>query len=218
MPPGLFITFEGGEGSGKSTQVRLLKKRLQRRRIPVTVVKEPGGTPLGDRLRYLLKFSDLPLTPEAELLLFNGSRAQLVSEVIRPAMEKSEVVLCDRFADSTVAYQGYGRGLSLETVEAVNNAATGGLKPNLTVFLDLAPEDGLARQTTNGDRFERGAEKRDVLDFHRRVHTGYLALARREPERWHVIDARLEKREVSRLVWQRVEPLVAGLSRGEGRR
>ena len=215
MPPGLFITIEGGEGSGKSTQIKLLQRRLQRRRVAVTVVREPGGTPLGDRLRRLLKFSDIPLSPEAELLLFNASRVQLVTDVIRPALDRGEVVLCDRFADSTVAYQGYGRSIPLEQVEAVNDAATGGLKPHLTIFLDMPPEDGLGRQTTTGDRFDRGAVTRDVIGFHKRVHGGYLALARGEPKRWLVIDARLPRREVSRLVWQRVESLVAGLSRGE---
>ncbi|MBI2855863.1 MAG: dTMP kinase, partial [Chloroflexi bacterium] len=113
MAKGLLITFEGGEGSGKSTQVKSLLGRLQSRHIPARAVREPGGTPLGDKLRQLLKFSDIPLSPAAELLLFNASRAQLVTQVIRPALERGEVVLCDRFADSTTAYQGYGRGISL---------------------------------------------------------------------------------------------------------
>jgi dTMP kinase len=215
MPPGLFITFEGGEGSGKSTQIKLLQRRLQRRKIPVTVVREPGGTPLGDRLRYLLKFSNIPLTPEAELLLFNASRGQLVADVMRPALERGEVVLCDRFTDSTLAYQGYGRGIPLRSVETVNGLATGGLKPHLTIFLDIPPADGLERQTTDGDRFERGAAKRDIMDFHQRVHQGYLALARGEPGLWAVVNARLPKREVSKLIWQRVGPLVEWLGRGE---
>jgi dTMP kinase len=205
---GLFITLEGGEGSGKSTQARYLRERLKRRNIPVTTVREPGGTPLGNRLRRLLKFSPTPLTPEAELLLFNASRAQLVVDVIRPALDRGELVVCDRFSDSTTAYQGYGRGIPLEQVEAVNRAATGGLKPALTVFLDLPPEEGLKRHFALRDRFERGFERKEVMDFHRRVRQGYLDLARKEPERWLTIDARLSPRAVSRLVWQRVEPLL----------
>jgi dTMP kinase len=148
------------------------------------------------------------MTAETELLLFNASRAQLVADVIRPILEKGEVVLCDRFADSTLAYQGYGRGIPLERVEAVNSVATGGLKPALTIFLDVSPEEGLRRRSTARDRFERGFEQRDVMDFHQRVRRGYLELASREPERWLVIDAKQTPRQVSRLIWQRVEPLV----------
>ncbi len=133
MPTGLFITLEGGEGSGKSTQIKALQRRLQRRHVPVLTIREPGGTPLGNRLRQLLKFSRTPLSPEAELLLFNASRAQLVTDVIRPALESGTVVVCDRFSDSTLAYQGYGRGIPLERAEAVNDLATGSLKPHLTI-------------------------------------------------------------------------------------
>ena len=208
MSTGLFITLEGGEGSGKSTQVRSLTRRLKRRNVPVTTVREPGGTPLGNRLRRLLKFSPVPLTPEAELLLFNASRAQLVTEVIGPALEKGEVVLCDRFTDSTLAYQGYGRGIPLKQVEAANRVATGGLKPDLTIFLDLPPEEGMRRRSTARDRFERGFEHKDVMDFHRRVRQGYLDLAGRESERWLTLDARLSAPQVARLIWQRVEPLL----------
>ena len=208
MLTGLFITLEGGEGSGKSTQVRSLRDRLKRHNVPVTTVREPGGTPLGNRLRRLLKFSPVPLTPEAELLLFNASRAQLVTDVIRPALERSEVVLCDRFTDSTLAYQGYGRGISLESIEAVNRAATDGLKPGLTIFLDLSPEEGMRRRSTTRDRFESGFEDKDVMDFHHRVYQGYRDLASNEPERWLTLDARLSAPQVARLIWQRVEPLV----------
>ncbi len=157
MPGGLFITFEGGDGSGKSAQVRSLQGRLQRRGISALTVREPGGTSLGDSLRQLLKFSDVSMTPEAELLLFNASRAQLVSEVIRPALEKGEVVVSDRFTDSTLAYQGYGRGIALDQVEAVNNTATTGLMPDLTILLDIPPEEGLKRGLTVGERFEWGS-------------------------------------------------------------
>ena len=208
MLTGLFITLEGGEGSGKSTQVRSLTRLLQTRNVPVTAVREPGGTPLGNRLRRLLKFSHVSLTPEAELLLFNASRAQLVTDVIRPALEKGEVVLCDRFADSTIVYQGYGRGVPMERVEAVNKAATGGLVPDLTMFLDLSPEEGMRRRSTTRDRFEQGFEQREITDFHHRVRQGYLELASKEPERWLILEARLSPTQVARLIWQKVEPLV----------
>ena len=163
---------------------------------------------MGSRLRRLLKFSPTPLTPEAELLLFNASRAQLVADIIRPALEGGRVVICDRFTDSTLAYQGYGRGIPLEQVEAVNGAATGGLKPDLTVFLDLSPEEGLRRHATAIDRFERGFEQKGVMDFHHRVRQGYLEMANKEPGRWLALDARLSAPRVGRLIWQRVEPLV----------
>ena len=241
---GLFITLEGGEGSGKSTQITSLKRRFQRRRIPVTTVREPGSTPLGDWLRQLLKFLPVPLTPEAELMFFNASRAQLVADIIRPALEMGKVVLCDRFTDSTLAYQGYGRGIPLGQVEEVNRVATGGQTPDLTIFLDLPPEEGMMRrQQMAFERFERNREKKiavsrqdylfgptsgegpqrepradvyferavepaDVMAFHQRVYQGYLELASKEPERWLTLDARLSPREVSRLIWERVEPLV----------
>ena len=208
MRTGLFITLEGGEGSGKSTQAKYLRRRFWRRDIPVMLVREPGGTPLGNRLRRLLKFSPIPLTQEAELLLFNASRVQLVADVIRPALEKGEVILCDRFYDSSLAYQGYGRGISLDTVQAVNRVATGGLMPDLTIFLDLPPEEGLRRRSATRDRFEQGFDQKDVMDFHQRVHQGYLELARQEPKRWLRLDARLSPRKVSSLVWERVELLL----------
>ena len=140
MPSGLFVTLEGCEGSGKSSQARRLRGSLNGLGIPVTVVREPGGTALGDKLRRILKFSSIPLTPEAELLLFNASRAELVRQVIVPALKNGHVVICDRFTDSTVAYQGYGRGLSLDIVRSVNTAAAGDLKPDITILLDISPE------------------------------------------------------------------------------
>ena len=208
MSKGLFIAFEGGDGSGKSTQVRLLSGRLRRRKVPVTLVREPGGTLLGDWLRRILKFSSIPLTPEAEVLLFNASRAQLVTQVIVPALEEGQAVVCDRFTDSTVAYQGYGRGIPLDQIEHVNAVATGGLRPHLTIFLDLPPEEGLKRRSDMPDRFERGFEHQRVMDFHKRVHRGYLEMAWLEPERWFSLDAHLPPNKLARLIWERVEPLV----------
>ena len=144
---GFFITFEGGEGCGKSSQSRLLYRRLQKLAVPALLTHEPGVTDLGKKITRLLKWSqDIDISPLAELLLFNASRAQLVKEVIRPALEKGVIVICDRFADSTTAYQGYGRGLDLDTVKAVNRMATQGLVPDLTILLDMPVEGGLARK------------------------------------------------------------------------
>jgi len=204
---GIFITFEGGEGCGKSTQARALYARLKRRRIPAVLIQEPGGTKLGQSIRDLLKHRiDTGISPEAELLLFNASRAQLVKEVIGPALKKGMVIVCDRFYDSTTAYQGYGRGLDLAAVKAVNDLGTGGLKPDLTVLLDIPPEHGLDRKGHHTeDRFEQ-----ETVRFHKRVRSGYLKLARMEPERWLVIDGRLSRREISDRIWKRVNGMIEG--------
>jgi len=197
----LFITFEGGEGCGKSSQARVLYRRLLKLGVPALLTHEPGGTPLGNSLRRWLKGKN-EVDPQTELLLFNASRAHLVSQVIRPAIEKGTVVICDRFSDSTVAYQGYGRGLELSLIQAANSIGTQGLRPDLTVLLDLPVEQGLARKRRH-DRFER-----EELAFHQRVRQGYLEMAKAEPERWLVIDASLPKKEVGRFIWVRVEALL----------
>ena len=197
----LFITFEGGEGSGKSTQARALYRRLLKLGIPAILTHEPGGTPLGKDMRRWLKFKG-ELDPETELLLFNASRAQLVSQVIRPALKSGTIVICDRFYHSTIAYQGYGRDLDFDLIEAANNIATQGLCPDLTVLLDIPVEQGLARKRLR-DRFER-----EELAFHQRVRQGYLEMAKQEPERWLVIDGSLPKKEIARLIWQRVEQVL----------
>ncbi|MFH1775142.1 MAG: dTMP kinase [Chloroflexota bacterium] len=206
----LFMTFEGGEGSGKSIQTRALYCRLVRRGIPALLTHEPGGTPFGERVGRWLKWArQVEISPLAELMLFNASRAQLVREVIRPGLDSGKVVICDRWVDSTTAYQSYGRGLDLATVETVNNVGTQGLKPSLTVLLDIAVEAGLARkQGERADRFEQ----EDLL-FHRRVREGYLKLAASGPERWRVIDAARPRKEIGEIIWQRVEGL---LSAGKG--
>jgi len=202
----LFITFEGGEGSGKSTQARALHQRLLRMGIPVVLTHEPGGTPLGSRLRRWLKGKGenekSEIDPQTELLLFNASRAQLVSQVIRPALESGSIVICDRFAESTIAYQGYGRGLALDLIEAANHIATQGLRPDLIVLLDIPVEQGLARKRLS-DRFEK-----ESLAFHQRVRRGYLGMAQKDPQRWFVVDASLPKKEVQRLIWERVQQLL----------
>ena len=200
---GLFITFEGGEGSGKSTQARLLLKKLEQQNIPAVLTHEPGGTALGNELRDAVKKSKAPISPQAELFLFAASRAQLVAEVIRPALEKGKVVICDRFMYSTLVYQGYGRGLDLTTIETINKLATGNLNPDLVILLDISPEQGLVRKRSLKDRFER-----EDLSFHRRVKEGYLKMAAAEPDRWLVIDASLRKEKIAELIWDRVSQLL----------
>ena len=202
----LFITFEGGEGSGKTAQARVLYRRLSRLSIQVLLVHEPGGTSLGRKLRYLLKRpQNADISPLSELLMFNASRAQLVDEVIRPSLEKGKVVICDRYADSTTAYQSYGRGLDLETVNIINRTATRGLNPDLTVLLDIAVEGGLARKGKKEyDRFEQ-----EDVAFHQKVREGYLRLAAGEPERWLVVDGTLSKTEIGNIIWQRVSQMLS---------
>ena len=192
---GRFIAFEGGEGSGKSTQARLLTKRLRHRRVGVVQTREPGGTPLGKRLRRLLQHSD-PTSPIMELLLFNADRALHITQVISPALNAQRIVVCDRFVASTLAYQGYGRGLALSDVQTICDMATNGVRPDLVVLLDLPANEGLARKKGEPDRFER-----ENLAFHRRVREGYLELARANPDQWLVIDARQAPRVISRMIW-----------------
>jgi dTMP kinase len=198
---GLFITFEGGEGSGKSYQSRFLSNRLKRLAIPYVLIREPGGTQLGESIRHLLKRSPgVAISPLAELLLFNSSRSQLVADVIIPALNEDKIVICDRFSDSTVAYQTFGRGLDAEITEEVNRIATHGLKPHLTFLLDISPEVGLARKPSRShDRFEQ-----EELAFHRRVREGFLKLAADKSSRWFVIDSMLPKKIISQQVWEKV--------------
>ncbi len=200
----LFITFEGGEGSGKSFQSSVLYKLLARDNIPSILTREPGGTPLGEEITRCLKWQTSGISPVAELLLFNASRNHLVETVINPALKEGKVVICDRFTDSTIAYQGYGRNLDMETIEKINNIATGGLKPDLTILMDILPGIGLARKRgQKRDRFEK-----ESLAFHNQVRKGYLKLAAREPDRWMIIDASKSKEEIAREIWQRVRQLL----------
>ena len=180
---GAFITVEGGEGSGKSTQSELLARSLTASGRHVLRLREPGGTDLGESLRELLLHRRADMSSEAELLLFLAARAELVRSVIRPALDDGTIVICDRFADSTFAYQGYGRGLDLERLRQLNDWATGGLVPDLTVLLDLPVVAGLQRKHTETDVFQL-----EDVEFHQRVRQGYLALARSEPSRWLVTD------------------------------
>jgi dTMP kinase len=232
---GLFITFEGGEGCGKSTQAKALMQKLHQEKVRAILTHEPGGTYLGQLLRRWIASSGttVPIAgnndpqlslfedpirlnatlfdpgailhstaPRAELLAFVLSRAQLVDDVILPHLAEGKVVVCDRFADSTVAYQGYGRGLNLELIKLANQIATQGLKPDLTVLLDIDSEEGLRRKETR-DQFETVE-----LDFHQRVREGYLKMAKAEPDRWLVINASLPKGKITEIIWDRVSGLL----------
>jgi len=204
----LFITFEGGEGCGKSTQSRLLLKKLHQQNIPVVLTHEPGGTALGNEIRKSLKRKrGSSISPQAELLLFAASRAQLVAELIRPALEEGKVVICDRFAHSTLVYQGYGRGLDLTAIEMVNNMATQNLKPDLAILLNISPEQGLTRKRSLRDRFES-----EDLSFHQRVREGYVKMAAAEADRWLVIDASLPKGKIAGIIWDKVSNLLPSSS------
>jgi dTMP kinase len=183
----LFITFEGSEGTGKTSQLASLVAYLRGEGYAVLTPREPGGTVIGEQVRPILfDHGNENMDSRTEVLLFQASRAQLVTEVIRPALEAGQIVLCDRYADSTLAYQGYGRQLDLAQLGALIDFATGGLKPDLTVLLDVPVEVGLKRREKEGNR-----NRLDVLDlaFYRRVRQGYLEMARREPGRWALIDA-----------------------------
>jgi len=202
----LFITFEGGEGSGKSVQAKALYRRLEKLAIPAVLTHEPGVTALGRKVSRWLKWGhEINISPISELLLFNVSRAQLVTEVIRPNLESGKTVISDRYADSTTAYQSYGRGLDLAMVRAANSAATQRLIPDLTVLLDIPVEVGLARKRgRKQDRFEQ-----EDTAFHRRVREGYLKMAAAEPERWLVVDATLPKEKIAEIIWQKVSGLLS---------
>lgn len=184
----LFITFEGPEGSGKSSQIALLASFLQQRGFSVATTREPGGTPIGDEIRACVhNVANTAMTPTAEMLLYSASRAQLVGQVIRPSLAAGHIVLCDRFADSTIAYQGYGRGLNLEHLHQVTHIATGGLQPDITFLLDIDVEHGLARRTGGG--LEMNRLDLEAVQFHQRVRDGYHQLAMVNPARWVVVDA-----------------------------
>ena len=201
----LFITFEGSEGCGKSTQARALWRKLSRLGIPTVLTHEPGGTDLGNQLRRVLKKGRQDkISPIAELFLFAACRIQLVTEVIRPSLQQGKVVICDRFYDSTTAYQGYGRELNLDTVKKTNDLATQGTKPDLTIFLDIPTREGLRRKSSrSNDRFEA-----ENIAFHHKVRAGYLKLAAEEPGRWLVIDATLPRARISKLILDRVKQLL----------
>ena len=190
---GQFLTLEGPEGAGKSTQAARVRDHLANRGRTVVLTREPGGTPLGEAIRDVLLATAPerhPAGPRVDALLFSAARAQLVATVIEPALERGEVVVCDRYADSTLAYQGYAAGLPLGELRELATFATGGLRPDLTILLDLPVEAGLARKAGQETRFEQAFD----VDYHRRVRAGFLALAAAEPGRFAVVDAAQEPR------------------------
>jgi dTMP kinase len=212
MSKGLFITFEGAEGCGKSTHVEFLGRQLRHLGYRVRILREPGGTPIGEEIRHTLKHSknNAAMTSETELLLMNASRAQLVREIIRPALAAGEIVLCDRFYDSTTAYQGYGRQLDLKTVLEIVNVAVGETKPNLTLLLTVSRETSeqrlAARQATMPflrDRIEEADQA-----FFARVAKGFEAIAAAEPSRVRVVDTSGSLENVCQKIWEFVQPLL----------
>ena len=208
MKRGLFLSFEGGEGSGKSLQARGLAHTLIERGREVVLTREPGGTAAGERIRdILLHAREIPLSPEAQVLLFSSARAQLVREVIRPALDGWKIVIADRFFDSSVVYQGHGQGVSLEAIREVTRLAVGGLVPARTFLLDVPVEVGLARSgwraEAKWDRFEA-----DATDLHVRVRDAYLRLAAAEPRRFVVIRADREEAEVASDIRREVDALL----------
>jgi dTMP kinase len=205
---GLFITFEGGEGTGKSTQVPLLVSRLRSQGYTVRALREPGGTPIGEEIRHTLKHSpdNGAMTAETELLLMNASRAQLVREVIRPALAKGEIVVSDRFYDSTIAYQGYGRGLPLNSVRQIIDFAVGGTRPDLTLVFAMPPELSEHRRVSRQTQlpFLRDRLEEAGREFFRKVTEGYAAISAEEPGRVRNIDASGTIEAVRDRVWLEV--------------
>jgi len=206
---GCFVTFEGGEGSGKTTQLERLAQRLRERGLDPLVTREPGGTPLGERIRALLLDPARRPAPMTEALLMEAARAELVAGVIRPALEAGRIVLCDRYDDSTLAYQGGGRGLDAELLRALNRAATGGLEPDLTLLIDLDPAAGLARRA----RAEGSVNRldREPESFHARVRMRYLELAAAAPRRFVVLDGSLPADTLEGHAWSALEPRLVAL-------
>ena len=207
---GLFITFEGGEGCGKSTQIHRLAERLKRKGRTIQHTREPGGTELGEAIRDLLQHNRAGrgMCPESELLLFAASRAQIVRERILPALERGEVVLCDRFLDSTSVYQGVARAIDPIEVAAINQFATAGLLPDLTLLIDLDPEIGLQRAREDRDA-PLDRMEREALAFHQEVRRGYLELAAIDQERIHVLDGTRDVDSLEDQIWQAVEPRLS---------
>lgn len=215
----MFITFEGPDGSGKTTQIRALYKYLCRRGFRTILTREPGGTNIGDQIRAVLHdVRNTDMQPNTEILLYSASRAQLVGQVIRPALERGDIVLCDRYAESTLAYQGYGHGLDLNVLRIITHFATGGLRPDLIVYLDVSAEEGLRRKLAAFEAGQGELNRMDQheLDFHRRVREGYLKMATAEPDRWLVVDASQSIQAVQRVIREKIDALLRGIKPSAG--
>lgn len=190
----MFITFEGPDGSGKTTQLHSLQGYLAKAGYPILVLREPGGTSIGDQIRQVLHDpGNAAMDPRAEVLLYSASRAQLTAEVILPALRSGKIVLCDRFAESTMAYQGYGHRFDLDKLAAITVFATGGIRPDLIIYLDIEVEEGLRRKMRSYEAGQGEWNRMDQkeVEFHRRAREGYLTMAATEPERWFVLDGAL---------------------------
>lgn len=207
---GLFITFEGPEGAGKTTQIKRLRHELEGKGREVIVTREPGGTEVAEQLRDIVKHhvGEEPITDEAELLLFAASRAQHVRNLIAPSTEKGIIVLCDRFIDSTTAYQGYGRQQDLDFISKLNQYAIHGFIPHLTILLDITPEKGFERTVLRQQKLFEDVEDRiegETIEFHRRVRSGYLKIAEQEPERVRIVSADQEETIIQKEIWEVVD-------------
>ncbi|HXV43968.1 MAG TPA: dTMP kinase [Anaerolineae bacterium] len=211
MKLSLFITFEGPDGSGKSTQINLIANHLTRQGYKVLCTREPGGTAIGDQIRQVLHdINNTEMSARAEILLYSASRAQLVEQVILPHLAQGGVVLCDRYVDSTYAYQGYGRQLDFETLRLITEFATQGLKPNLTIYLDVPVEEGLRRKSGANVTGEGEWNRMDQLElaFHQRVRAGYLEMAHKAPERWLIVDASAPVDQINQLICRWLEQVL----------
>lgn len=208
----MFITFEGPDGSGKSTQIPLLADALRAEGRVVFTTREPGGTPIGDQIRAVLHdLKNAEMHPHTEILLYAASRAQLVAQEIRPRLARGEIVICDRYADSTLAYQGYGRGLDLDMLRKILAFATGGLKPDLTIYLDVPAEEGLARrEQASHEGAEWNRLDAEGLAFHRRVREGYEALIAEDPARWVSVCGADDIATVQAAIWREVRARLSG--------
>ena len=208
----MFLTFEGSDGSGKTTQIHLLAQHLRTAGHTVLTTREPGGTRIGDGIRQLLlDLAHTEMNARAETLLFNAARAQIVAEVIRPALAAGNIVLCDRFADSTLAYQGYGHQQDIAELERLIAYATGGLRPDLTIYLDIPPEDGIRRNRGRADGDWNRLDAQE-LSFYQRVEHGYRQLIAQQPHRWTVIDANRSRQEVHHDVVQTLQQKLPALA------
>jgi len=208
----LFITFEGVEGSGKTTQIQRLKRYLTRKGIPCKVTREPGGCPIGEKIRKILLNPDhQEMSPLTELLLYEASRAQHVIEVVKPFLKKGMIVLCDRFSDASIAYQGYGRKVDLKWVERLNRLSSQGIKPDVTFLLDCPSDIGLKRALQRNKTLKKEKEERferEKIQFHHRVRRGYFSIAKKEPHRVKVIDTREGEEKVFEKIRRIVDELI----------
>tara|TARA_Y100001970_G_scaffold210527_1_gene256837 strand:+ start:7250 stop:7873 length:624 start_codon:yes stop_codon:yes gene_type:complete len=197
-----FITFEGGEGAGKSTQAQILDEYIKATGQQTLLIREPGNTYVGEKIRKIIRENDEAIDPMTELFLFSAARKELIEKVIKPALDKNIVVICDRYIDSTIAYQHFGREIELQTVQSIIKLTTQNLIPDLTILLDINYKEMIKRKTSGLDYFEREVEK-----FHNKIQNGYNELAKQEPKRWKVFDANLQKETISKKIIRVIEQL-----------